>query len=200
MSTAHIYGDPPKLICTEESAIGYGLAPFVGRAWEDAFHSSLLPSQRGVILRTSFVLGRNRGAGGGALDTLAWLARLGLGGKVGSGTQGMSWIHEADMNRLFERGLMNPAMQGIYIASAPHPVSQVEFMRELRRAVGMHWGLPAFSWMVRIGARFLLRTDPELALYGRYVISRRLEEEEFKFELPQLREALHDLWGRQGVS
>jgi hypothetical protein len=88
---------------------------------------------------------------------------------------------------------MDPAMQGVYIASAPHPVSQVEFMRELRRAVGMPWGLPAFSWMVRIGARFLLRTDPELALYGRYVISQRLQEEGFKFQLPQLREALHDL-------
>ncbi len=193
MSTAHIYGDPPKAICTEESALGYGLAPFVARAWEEAFRASVLPSQRGVVLRTSFVVGRNRGAGGGALDTLGLLARVGLGGKVGTGTQGMSWIHEVDMNRLFERGLMNSAMQGTYIASAPHPVSQVEFMRELRRAVGMPLGLPTFSWMVRIGARLLLRTDPELALYGRYVISKRLREEGFKFQLPQLREALQDL-------
>ena len=198
MSTAHIYGDPPNSICTEESAFGYGLAPFVGRAWEDAFHASVLPSQRGVVLRTGFVLGQNRGAGGGALDTLATLARLGLGGKVGKGTQGMSWIHEADMNRLFERGLRNSAMQGAYIAAAPHPVSQVEFMRELRRAVGMPIGLPTFAWMVRIAARLLLRTDPELALYGRYVISKRLEEEGFEFQLPQLREALQDLLGRRG--
>ena len=196
MSTAHIYGDPPKLICTEESAFGYGLAPFVGRAWEEAFNASVLPSQRGVVLRTSFVLGRNRGAGGGALDTLGMLARMGLGGKVGDGTQGMSWIHETDMNRLFERGLTDSAMQGAYIASAPHPVSQAEFGRELRRAVGMPIGLPAFSWMVRFGARILLRTDPELALYGRYVISKRLEEDGFKFQLPQLRKALEDVMGR----
>ena len=119
MSTAHIYGDPPTVICTEESALGYGLAPFVGQAWEEAFHASVLPSQRGVILRTSFVLGRDRGAGGGALSTLGLLARVGLGGKVGSGTQGMSWIHEVDMNRLFERGLTDTTMQGVYIASAP---------------------------------------------------------------------------------
>lgn len=196
MSTAHIYGDPPKSICTEESAVGYGLAPFVGRAWEDAFHASVLPSQKGVVLRTSFVVGRNRGAGGGALDTLGLLAKLGLGGKVGSGTQGMSWIHEADLNRLFERGLTDSAMQGTYIASSPHPVSQVEFMRHLRRAVGMPIGLPAFSWMVLIGARFLLRTDPELALYGRYVVSKRLEEEGFEFQLPHLDKALRDLFGR----
>lgn len=196
MSTAHIYGDPPKLTCTEQSAYGYGLAPFVGRAWEEAFHTSALPSQRKVILRTSFVLGRNRGAGSGALATLGFLARVGLGGRVGSGTQGMSWIHETDLNRLFERSLTNSAMQGAYIASAPHPVSQVEFMRELRRAVGMPVALPAFSWMVRIGARLLLRTDPELALYGRYVVSQRLRDEGFEFTIPRLPEALQDLLRR----
>ena len=200
MSTAHIYGDPPEVVCTEESALGYGLAPFVGRTWEAAYDESVLPSQRKVVLRTSFVLGRNRGAGAGALDTLLPLAKFGLGGRVGSGTQGMSWIHEQDMNRLFERGLTDTRMQGIYIASAPHPVSQVEFMRELRRAVGMPVGLPAFSWMVRLGARFLLRTDPELGLYGRYVRSRRLAEESFEFQLPELRGALHDLINSQEAS
>jgi uncharacterized protein (TIGR01777 family) len=193
MSTAHIYGDPPEVTCTEDSALGCGLAPLVGKAWEETFHASILPSQRGVILRTSFVLGRNRGAGGGALATLAALARLGLGGKVGHGTQGMSWIHEADMNRLFEHALTSSTMQGVYVASAPQPVSQVEFMRELRRAVGMPFGLPAFSWMVRIAAPLLLRTDPELALYGRYVVSQRLADDGFAFHQPRLREALVDL-------
>ena len=58
-------------------------------------------AQRGVILRTGFVLGRDRGAGG-ALARLRTLVKMGLGGRVGSGRQGMSWIHEADLNRLFE--------------------------------------------------------------------------------------------------
>ena len=44
MSTAHIYGDPPHVTCTEESPFGYGLAPFVGRAWEEEFRANLLPS------------------------------------------------------------------------------------------------------------------------------------------------------------
>lgn len=190
MSTAHIYGDPPTDLCDEESALGYGLAPDVGRAWEAAFAESVLPSQRQVILRTSFVVGRDRGAGCGALNRLIPLVRLGLGGRVGSGTQGMSWIHEDDMNRLFRRALENPAMQGTYIASAPAPVSQVEFMRELRRALHMPIGLPATEWMVRIAAPLLLRTDPELALYGRYVHSRRLEQEAFDFRFTKIREAL----------
>ncbi len=197
MSTAHIYGDPPRAVCTESSPFGYGLAPTVGKAWEEAFHASLLPVQRGVVLRTGFVLGRNRGAGGGALDILARLARVGLGGRVGSGSQGMSWIHETDLNRLFERGLTNSAMQGAYIASAPHPVSQVTFMRALRRAVGMPVGLPAFSWMVRIAAPLLLRSDPELALYGRYVVSERLAAEGFEFRFPRLRGALDNLFDRR---
>lgn len=193
MSTAHIYGDPPHVTCTEESATGVGLAPEVGRAWEEAFRLSVLPSQRGVVLRTSFVIGRDRGSGGGALSRLLTLVRFGLGGTVGSGDQGMSWIHEADMNQLFERSLVDSRMTGTYIASSPNPVCQRTFMRVLRRAAGMPVGLPAFSWMVRLGAPLLLRTDPELALYGRYVFSKRLREEGFLFRFPDLRDALVDL-------
>jgi NAD dependent epimerase/dehydratase family enzyme len=150
-----------------------------------------------VTLRTSFVLGRDRGAGGGALSRLSALTRIGLGGTIGSGNQGMSWIHETDMNRLFERALLDPKMRGAYIASSPNPVSQRGFMREMRRAVGIPLGLPAFSWMVRIGAPWLLQTDPELALYGRYVVSNRLRDERFEFQFPHLAPALDDLLGRR---
>jgi uncharacterized protein (TIGR01777 family) len=193
MSTAHIYGDPPQVMCTEDSAFGIGLAPFVGRAWEEEFRNAILPQQRGVVLRTSFVIGRDQGAGGGALSTLKTLTRLGLAGTIASGTQGMSWIHELDLNRLFERALTDATMHGAYIASSPNPVSQREFMRELRRAVGMPFGLPAAAWMVRFGAHYLLQTDPELILYGRYVFSQRLKEKGFEFRFPDLRAALDDL-------
>jgi hypothetical protein len=195
MSTAHIYGDPPEVTCDEDSAFGVGLAPFVGRAWEETFAAAALPEQRGVVLRTSFVIGRNQGAGGGALGVLKTLARLGLAGTIASGKQGMSWIHEADLNRLFDRAITNGSMQGAYLASAPQPVSQAQFMRELRRAVGMPLGLPAPGWLVRLGGHFLLRTDPELILFGRYVVSRRLREEGFEFQFPNLQEALRDLLG-----
>jgi uncharacterized protein (TIGR01777 family) len=192
MSTAHIYGDPPSVLCTEGSSFGTGLAPEVGKAWEEAFRDSALPSQRKVVLRTSFVLGRDRGAGGGALPALKKLARMGLGGRIGSGTQGFSWIHEHDLNRLFARALTDDSMDGAYIATAPDPVSQAEFMRELRSALGVPIGLPAFGWMVRLAAP-LLRTDPELVLYGRYVDSERLENAGFEFRFPVLGDALRDL-------
>jgi len=193
MSTAHIYGDPPQVVCDEDSSFGYGLAPFVARAWEEEFRASILPSQRPVILRTSFVIGRDCGAGGGALSRLRTLVRLGLGGTVGSGRQGMSWIHQKDLNRIFERALTDSRMSGPYIASSPHPLSQREFMRHLRRALRIPVGLPAFSWMVRIGAPLVMRTDPELALYGRYVIPKRLLHEHFEFHFPHLMLALEDL-------
>jgi len=193
MSTAHIYGDPPSVLCTEDSPFGYGLAPFVGRAWECEFEKNVLPTQRRIVLRTSFVIGRDRGAGGGALARLLTLVRFGLGGTVGSGTQGMSWIHEADLNHLFERALTSDRMEGAYIASSPNPVSQRGFMKTLRRVVGVPIGLPAFSWMVRIGAPLFMRTDPELALYGRYVVSKRLQQERFEFQFPYLADALSDL-------
>ncbi len=196
MSTAHIYGDPPNAVCSEHSVEGIGLAPTVARAWEAAFAESKLPDQRGVIMRTSFVIGRDRGAGGGALGTLGLIARLGLGGKVGKGTQGMSWIHELDLNSLFAKAITDESMSGVYIASAPNPVSQVEFMRTLRKVIGMPIGLPALEWMVRIGAPLLLRTDPELVLYGRYVVSQRLAERNFVFQFPELQSALRDLYSR----
>jgi len=197
MSTAHIYGDPPRDVCDETSALGEGFAPTVGRAWESAFESSVLPAQRRVVLRTSFVIGRDRGAGGGALSRLTTLAKFGLGGAVGSGTQGLSWIHELDMNRLFERGLHDGRMSGTYIATAPNPLSQREFMLSLRKRIGMPIGLPAAGWMVRIGAPLFLRTDPELALFGRYLVSTRLRAEGFEFRFPTLERALADLLGER---
>lgn len=189
MSTAHIYGDPPAVVCDEDSAFGYGLAPAVGRAWEAALAESAPAGVRAVILRTSFVLGR----GGGALPRLLNLARWGLGGRIGSGRQGMSWIHQRDMNRLFTRALDDEAMRSAYIATAPGPVSNTEFMRALRGACGRRFGLPAPALGVRLAAPLLFRSDPELALYGRFCISRRLREEGFVFEFPEIGAALRDL-------
>ena len=192
MSTAHIYGDPPEVTCGESAAFGYGMAPFVAQAWEAEYERAKLDSQRGVVLRTSFVIGK----GGGALRRLALMTRLGFGGTVAPGTQGMSWLHIADMSRLVERGIADATMGGVYIASAPKPVSNREFMAALRRAMRMPIGLPAFGWMVRFGAKVLLRTDPELALYGRYVVPRRLLDEGHEFRFPDLDAALEDLFAR----
>ena len=148
-------------------------------------------------MRTSFVVGRDRGAGAGALGTLGLIAKLGLGGKVAGGTQGMSWIHEVDINNIFARAIVDETMTGAYIVSSPNPKSQAEFMQTFRKVIGMPIGLPAFEWMVRIGAPLFMRTDPELVLYGRYVIPKRLLDEGFEFRFAELETALRDLHERK---
>ncbi|MGC3971332.1 MAG: hypothetical protein QM775_29530 [Pirellulales bacterium] len=54
MSTAHIYGDPPEVMCDEDSPPGFGLAPFVAQAWEAEYREAVLPSQRGSVLLHEF--------------------------------------------------------------------------------------------------------------------------------------------------
>lgn len=189
MSTAHIYGDSEDVVCDESSPFGLGLAPTVGKAWE-AQHAAWLPeTMRSVVLRTSFVIGKH----GGPFPKLKWLTRLGLGGRVGSGKQGMSWIHEHDLNRIFLAAIEQPEFSGTYVASAPHPVSQRNFMRSMRTAVGNPVGLPAPAFAVRLGARFIVRTDPELLLCGRYVVPTRLMDQGFTFEFSDIDSATKSL-------
>jgi len=188
-STAHIYGDPPDAVCDEQAPTGFGLAPFVGERWEAALESACPSGIRNVVLRTSFVLG----ASGGAFPVLRRLARLGLGGRIGSGRQWLSWLHIADMVAVCRRAIDEPAMAGVYNVTAPEPVTNADFMRKLRGALGMPVGLPSPGWLVRLGAATLLDTDPELPLYGRNVVPARLLQEGFAFQQPDLDAALLDL-------
>lgn len=199
MSTAHIYGDPPStVVCDESTPLGpeHELAPRVGRAWEAAFDAACPSAVRKVVLRTGFVLAR----GEGALKRLETLCRWGLGGRVGRGTQGMSWLHVEDMTRIMLRAIDSGAMHGVYVAAAPTPVSNRVFMRLMRSVAGglgaLGVGPPAFEWMVRIGAPLVLRTDPELAIHGRYCVPRRLMNEGYEFAFSDIRRALANLYGR----
>ncbi|HEY0007335.1 MAG TPA: TIGR01777 family oxidoreductase [Tepidisphaeraceae bacterium] len=187
-ATAHILGDTGDEILTDDTPPGTGFAPDVGTAWEKAYFSADLGQCRRVALRISFVLGRN----GGALKTLARLARLGLGGTVGHGRQYISWIHEDDLAALIIKALADPTMHGTYITTAPDPQPNAVFMRELRKAVRRPWSPPAPAIAVRIASVFL-RTDPELALLGRRCLPTRLTKEGFTFQHPTLGPALRDL-------
>ena len=81
---------------------------------------------------------------------------------------------------------MNENYVGPYIASAPNPVSNAEFMKSIRNQLRIPLGLPAPAWMIRFGAKYFLKTDPDLVLQGRYVKSKRLEEAGFTFSFPEL--------------
>lgn len=195
-ATAHIYGDPPNAICDESAQFGYGLAPFVGQRWEAALQAACPSAMRSVVLRTSFVLGNS----GGAFPVLRRLARFGLGGKIGSGKQWISWLHIDDMVRIIMRAIDESTMAGVYNVTAPKAATNSAFMRNLRQAIGMPIGLPSPGWVVRLGAATLLDTDPELPLYGRHVVPKRLLDEGFEFKYPELESALHDLVKAPSVS
>lgn len=190
--SAHIVGDPlpEDTLCDERSPPGKGFAPEVCVQWEAAFQQALLPGQRGVQFRISFVLG-NRG---GALPRMTRLVRWGLGGRLGSGRQYISWIHEEDMDRQFVQAIEDEQMQGVYVATGPNPVTNGEFMRALRRAWGRPWSPPVPAAAIRLGARVLFMTDPELALKGRRCVPTRLTRETgFQFRWPEIGPALEHL-------
>ncbi len=196
-ATAHIVGDPSPedRICDETTPPGpmHEMAPYVGVEWEKAFERAKLPAQRGVVLRISFVLGR----GGGAAARLLKLTKLGLGGTVGTGRQWISWIHQDDLNRLIVEAIEDTSYEGMYMATGPEPVTNRRFMQALRRACGRPWSPPAPAIGVRLACRFLLKTDPELALLGRRCVpTRLLDEHAFVFRFAGLDDALADLCRR----
>ncbi len=190
--TLAIHGDAGDRWCDEEAPFGSGPGVKTARKWERAFAESPTPRTRRVLLRISFVLGRD----GGALATLEHITRAYLGGAVGSGRQFVSWIHEADMNRIFLRAIEDEAMSGVYVASSPEPARNAAFMSELRDALRRPWAPRTPAWMVRVGC-WLMRTEPLLALTGRRGDPRRLEEAGFIFRFPTLRETLADLYSLQ---
>jgi uncharacterized protein len=120
------------------------------------------------------------------------LALFGLGGKMGSGKQFVSWIHEADFCRAVGWLITHENLNGPVNICAPNPLANAEMMRTFREVLGLLVGLPAAKWMLEIGA-FALRTEAELILKSRRVIPRRLVESGFEFGFPFLRQALENL-------
>lgn len=187
-SSLAIYGDAGDAVCDEHALPGSGFGAEVCLQWEAAVNSLRLPHTRSVVLRIGFAVGRN----GGVLQTLAGLTRWFLGGSAGGGRQYISWIHTADLNNMFRAAVESDSMRGVYNATGPEPVTNREFMRELRSVVGRPWSPPVPSVAVKIGA-FLMRTEASLALTGRRCVPSRFVDAGFRFQFPELRPALTDL-------
>ena len=183
-----IYGDAGDRVCEEDAPHGAGFSVTVCERWEQSVEQESAPRTRKTVLRIGFVLGRE----GGALEKLARLARLGLGGTVGSGRQWISWLHIEDFNRLAWWLLNTPAAAGVYNVAGPCPVQNREFMRELRRALGVWFGPPAPALAVHLGS-VVLRTEASLALTGRRCLPARLTREGFEFRHTDLRRTLEEL-------
>jgi uncharacterized protein (TIGR01777 family) len=166
----------------------------VARVWERTLDEAHVPGTRKVAMRAAMVLGIGNNS---VFPMLRRLARLGLGGRMGSGRQYVSWIHERDFCRAIDWILSREEFAGPVNIAAPNPLTNSEMMRTLREVVGapMGLGLPAAEWMLEIGA-FVLRTEVELMIKSRRVVPRRLLESGFKFEFETMKEAFEELQTR----
>src|SRR5271155_1122056 len=162
--TGLIGGNEPNIPDTWNFSIEVALA------WEQAFYNAQTERTRKIALRSAMVMSPDAG---GVFDTLLKLVKMGLGGKAGDGRQFVSWIHHEDFVRAIEWLIEHEDVAGAGNLAAPNPLPNAEFMRELRNASGIPFGLPAAKWMLEIGAIFM-QTETELILKSRRVVPRRL--------------------------
>lgn len=183
------YGDRSDEILTEDSPPGTGFLADVCQAWEAAAEPARQAGIRVVHVRTGIVLS----AQGGALAQMLLPFRLGLGGVIGSGRQYMSWIGFDDLIGAFHHALFTESMHGALNATAPHPVTNAEFVRVLGKVLGRPTVIPLPAQAVRL---LLGELGEALLLEGARVLPTKLEASEFVFAHPELEGALRSELGR----
>jgi uncharacterized protein len=188
-ASATIYAHSENHGNTERNGkIGSGFSVDICNDWETCFNELLTPSTRKILLRTTIVLGKK----GGAFIPMKRLAQFGLGGKMGNGTQQISWIHEMDFCRAIDFLIGAHKCSGIYNLGAPSPIRNKQFQDELRQQLGIPFGLQNPRWLLELGARFI-RTETELILKSRFVLPERLLDAGFSFRFPNIQTCLHHL-------
>ena len=195
LSSLAIFGDAGDAVIDEATSVpadGPRQQVEVCRQWEAAFDESSLGVDRRVLLRPGITIG---GDGDPVTAQLARLARLGLGGHVGSGDQWVSWIAADDVFAVLARAVTDSSMSGVYHVASPTPVRNRELMAAYRSAVGRRFGLPSPSMVTRVGA-WLLGSDPALALTGRRCVPTRLLSDGYRFEVTKIDEAVARAVGR----
>jgi len=188
MSAVGYYGNTLRL-CTEQSPMGKGFMAEVCAQWEKTFLETKLPETRQLIFRLGIVLAKD----GGALPPLVKLTKSFLGTPIGSGKQGISWIHIDDLMQLFRCSLYKHMMEGIYNITASQPVSNETFMQTLRHILNRPWVPSVPSFIASKVALWGMKTNPEILLTGCYAVPRRLAEEGCIMQFNELEGALNDL-------
>lgn len=194
-STGTIYRhatDRPQ--AEDDGELGSGFSVSVARAWEQALADADVPGVRKVALRISIVLGP-----GSVMTPLGNLARLGLGGRMGAGTQKFSWVHLDDLFRAITFLVDTPSLSGPVNVAAPGVVTNAELMAAVRRRLRAPAGLPTPAWLLDLGG-VLIRTEAELVLKSRWVSPRKLLDAGFTFDYPILGPALDDILRRDRVA
>jgi hypothetical protein len=188
-SAVGYYGNRGDVPLTEESGPGSGFLAEVGRAWEEATSAAQAAGIRVVLLRQGLVLTSK----GGALPRLALPFRFGVGGRIGSGRQYISWISLDELCEVYLWAIRTPELHGPVNAVAPQAVTNAEFARTLGRVLRRPavFPLPAFAAKLLLG-----EMAKEMLLSSARVLPKRLLESGYRFkhaELgPALRRALND--------
>lgn len=188
-SSATIYIHSETQLNTEENGIiGDDFSMNICKSWESEFFKIKNENVRKVALRTSIVLGNN----GGAFPKLKMLTKFGLGGRQGRGNQNLSWIHIDDFCRAVEFIMKNENLSGPINITAPKPLSNKDFMMQLRKTMKVPFGLNAPVWQLEIASIFL-KTETELLLKSRNVFPEKLIKKNFKFLFPTVESAFQNL-------
>ena len=183
-SAIGVYGDRGDEILTEDSALGKGFLADVCRGWEAEADRAAWFGVRVVKIRIGFVLGRK----GGAMERIAPLFKLGLGGPLGSGKQWMPWVHVNDITRMFVWAAENE-VSGVFNGTAPNPARNSDFTHALGHAVHR----PAFLPVPGFALRLAMGELGQHILDSARVVTEAALKAGFQFQFPNLPEALADI-------
>ena len=171
-------------VLTETSTNGTGFLADLCRQWEETTAPATGAGIRTVVVRSGIVLAPH----GGALGRQLPLFRLGLGGRLGPGTQFRSWITLEDEVSAVVRCLEDDGLSGPVNLTAPEPVTDATFAAALGRALHRPTRLPAPATALRLVLGREMAS--ELLLYGQRAIPAALEAHGFEFAHPDLDDAL----------
>ncbi len=191
-SATGYYGDRGDAVLREESLPGKGFLADVCREWEAATKGASRKGLRVVNLRIGMVLS----AEGGALAKMLPAYRAGVGGRIGSGEQYVSWIALPDLVGVIRHALSTTSLEGPVNAVSPHAVTNREFTKILGRVLGRPTlvPLPAFAARLLFG-----EMADELLLAGARVEPAKLIASGYAFRFPDLEAALRHLLGEYGA-
>lgn len=181
-----IYGDRGDEVLTEESAIGSGFIPDLCRDWEAESNKAKDFGARVVMPRIGVVLAQD----GGALEKMLTPFKFGVGGKIGSGEQYMSWIEIDDLIRIFHFILENENISGAINATAPNPVKNKEFTDALGKALNRPTIIPVPAFGIKL---LFGEMGETLLLEGARVVPEKLQNAGFEFKFTELKTALKNI-------
>jgi hypothetical protein len=191
-SAIGFYGNRGEEILTEESKPGKGFLADVTKKWEAATGIARKAGIRVVNLRLGVVLSPR----GGALGKMLFPFRMGLGGKLGSGGQYMSWISIDDVIGAIYHAIKNDSLEGPVNAVSPKPVTNLQFTNTLGNVINR----PTFFTMPSLLLRTLFgEMADETLLSSTRVIPSKLLSTNYEFQFTDLEASLRNLLGKPKV-